>query len=134
RCTLCRTVGRPAARDGVRTRSASAIMNPPLQQPSARCRVKSSTAPQPHSRPDAASDIADAVAAGTGTSTHHLAGWCLHHYEEVTSTNDVAARFPAWHAVWSDRQNTGRGRHGRKWISQAGGLWLSAVVPAGSAD
>lgn len=56
-------------------------------------------------------------------------GWILDHEETVTSTNHLAARLPAWHAVRADTQTAGRGRTGRHWVSDAGGLWLSAVVP-----
>jgi BirA family biotin operon repressor/biotin-[acetyl-CoA-carboxylase] ligase len=48
---------------------------------------------------------------------------------ETTSTNILAARLPAWHAVRADTQTDGRGRTGRHWTSDTGGLWLSAVVP-----
>lgn len=55
--------------------------------------------------------------------------WQLHEFAEVTSTNLVAARLPAWHAVRADMQTAGRGRFQRSWVSDNGGLWLSAVVP-----
>ncbi len=55
--------------------------------------------------------------------------WRLHEYAEVTSTNLIAAKLPAWHAVRADTQTAGRGRFQRSWVSDAGGLWLSAVVP-----
>ncbi len=57
----------------------------------------------------------------------------VHVYDEVTSTNDVAARLaeagaPEGTAVVADRQTAGRGRRGRRWFSPAGaGLYLSAV-------
>lgn len=50
----------------------------------------------------------------------------------MNSTNDAAGSLPAWSAVRADRQTAGRGRHGRAWVSDAGGVWLSAVVPTGS--
>jgi BirA family biotin operon repressor/biotin-[acetyl-CoA-carboxylase] ligase len=56
-------------------------------------------------------------------------GWLLHEYPEVTSTNLLAAGLPAWHAVRADTQTKGRGRFQRSWVSDKGGLWLSAVVP-----
>jgi BirA family biotin operon repressor/biotin-[acetyl-CoA-carboxylase] ligase len=56
-------------------------------------------------------------------------GWRLHEYEVVTSTNLVAAGLDAWEAVRADRQSAGRGRFQRNWVSDDGGLWLSAVVP-----
>jgi len=62
-------------------------------------------------------------------STSIQGDWTLHEHAEVTSTNLIAANLPAWHAVRADRQTAGRGRFQRSWISDAGGLWLSAVVP-----
>lgn len=56
----------------------------------------------------------------------------LHEWDEVSSTNDTAAALPAWQAVRANRQTSGRGRYRRAWASDGGGLWLSAVVPAGS--
>lgn len=55
--------------------------------------------------------------------------WRLREFTEVTSTNLIAAKLPAWHAVRADTQTAGRGRFQRQWVSDAGGLWLSAVVP-----
>lgn len=56
-------------------------------------------------------------------------GWLLDVLPETESTNQIAARLPAWHAVRADTQTAGRGRTGRHWVSDAGGLWLSAVLP-----
>jgi len=56
-------------------------------------------------------------------------GWTLFEYVAVGSTNLVAANLKAWEAVRADRQSAGRGRFQRSWISDEGGLWLSAVVP-----
>jgi BirA family biotin operon repressor/biotin-[acetyl-CoA-carboxylase] ligase len=56
-------------------------------------------------------------------------GWIMRHYPVVDSTNLVAAGLGAWHAVRADRQTAGRGRFQRSWISDEGGLWLSAVLP-----
>ncbi|MGE3309379.1 MAG: biotin--[acetyl-CoA-carboxylase] ligase [Limisphaerales bacterium] len=58
-------------------------------------------------------------------------GWTIHHFPEVGSTNDAASSLPAWNVVLADRQKGGRGRHERAWVSDPGGLWLSAVVPTG---
>jgi BirA family biotin operon repressor/biotin-[acetyl-CoA-carboxylase] ligase len=49
----------------------------------------------------------------------------------VTSTNLIAASLPAWTALRADLQTCGRGRFQRTWVSDRGGLWLSAVVPLG---
>lgn len=65
-----------------------------------------------------------AVGVGGGS-----AGWTLLEHAETDSTNLVAASLPAWHAVRADTQTAGRGRFQRSWVSDAGGLWLSAVVP-----
>lgn len=59
-------------------------------------------------------------------------GWWLREFAEVDSTNLVAAGLSAWDAVRADAQSAGRGRFQREWISDAGGLWLSAVVPVKS--
>ena len=56
-------------------------------------------------------------------------GWTVHLHASATSTNDLAAPLPGWHAVVADRQSGGRGRHRRSWVSDQGGLWLSAVLP-----
>ena len=58
------------------------------------------------------------------------AGWKLLRYEEVASTNDVARMMPPWTAVRAIAQTAGRGRFGRSFVSDAGGLWLSATLPA----
>lgn len=55
--------------------------------------------------------------------------WTVHHFQQVTSTNLVAQALPVWNAVRADTQNNGRGRFQRFWVSDEGGLWLSAVVP-----
>ena len=57
-------------------------------------------------------------------------GWTIHEYAVVTSTNLVAANLPAWTAVRAATQTNGRGRFQRPWVSDEGGLWLSAVVPS----
>ena len=55
--------------------------------------------------------------------------WRVLDYEVVDSTHDVAASLDIWHAVRARRQTAGRGRFQRTWVSDEGGLWLSAVVP-----
>jgi birA, biotin-[acetyl-CoA-carboxylase] ligase region len=67
--------------------------------------------------------------ASTETSIFRHEGWTLHTTHEIGSTNSAAAKLPAWHAVRADLQTDGRGRTGRRWVSDEGGLWLSAVVP-----
>jgi BirA family transcriptional regulator, biotin operon repressor / biotin---[acetyl-CoA-carboxylase] ligase len=58
------------------------------------------------------------------------AGWRLFLYETVASTNDVARELPPWTAVRALAQTEGRGRFGRSFVSDPGGLWLSATLPA----
>lgn len=58
-----------------------------------------------------------------------FSGWLLEVLPQIDTTNRVAATLPAWHAVRADTQSAGRGRTGRVWTSDLGGLWLSAVVP-----
>ena len=59
-----------------------------------------------------------------------IEGWSVHEFASLPSTNPVAGALPAWHAVRADIQTGGRGRTGRTWISDVGGLWLSAALPA----
>ena len=58
------------------------------------------------------------------------ASWRLFSYETVTSTNDLARELPPWSAVRATSQTAGRGRFGRSFVSDVGGLWLSATLPA----
>jgi birA, biotin-[acetyl-CoA-carboxylase] ligase region len=58
-----------------------------------------------------------------------FSGWFLEVRPEVDTTNRLAAALPAWNAVRADTQTAGRGRTGRAWTSDRGGLWLSAVLP-----
>jgi len=58
------------------------------------------------------------------------AGWRLWEYESARSTSDIAYDLPAWSAVRADLQTGGRGRFGRVFVSDPGGLWISAVLPA----
>lgn len=58
------------------------------------------------------------------------AGWWLTCYSTTTSTNDLARDLPPWSAVMALRQTAGRGRLGRAFSSDDGGLWISAVLPA----
>lgn len=56
--------------------------------------------------------------------------WHLHSYDTVSSTNDLARDLTAWNAVTARTQTAGRGRFGRSFVSDEGGLWVSAVLPA----
>ena len=58
-------------------------------------------------------------------------GWRVHEAPVISSTNLEAAKLPVWEAFRADRQTAGRGRFQRGWVSDEGGLWLSAVIPNG---
>jgi BirA family biotin operon repressor/biotin-[acetyl-CoA-carboxylase] ligase len=68
----------------------------------------------------------------SGARISQTGGWTIREYDTVDSTNFVAGGLPAWQAVRAHTQTAGRGRFQRHWVSDAGGLWLSAVVPAPS--
>jgi BirA family biotin operon repressor/biotin-[acetyl-CoA-carboxylase] ligase len=68
-------------------------------------------------------------ATSTAEPTAPAQGWLLDVVGAVPSTNPLAGRLPAWHAVRAETQTAGRGRTGRHWVSDTGGLWLSAVLP-----
>lgn len=60
-------------------------------------------------------------------------GYRIHHYERVSSTNEVASKLagrgaPEGTVVVAKAQSKGRGRLGRKWFSPPGGLWMSVVL------
>lgn len=56
--------------------------------------------------------------------------WTRVHLEETGSTNDVCKALGPWSAVTANKQTRGRGRFGRSFVSDLGGLWLSACLPA----
>jgi len=62
------------------------------------------------------------------------AGYQLRAYEEIDSTNEEARRLaqgvraqPTW--IWAERQTAGRGRRGRAWVSEAGNLFCTLLLP-----
>ncbi|MFH0872631.1 MAG: biotin--[acetyl-CoA-carboxylase] ligase [bacterium] len=62
-----------------------------------------------------------------------VVGSHLLHLEEVASTSDLAAQMaeegaPEGVVVVAERQTRGRGKHGRRWESPAGGLWTSIIL------
>jgi len=64
-----------------------------------------------------------------------IPGWDqrLHHHEEVPSTMDVARRLarkgcPHFTVVVAERQNRGRGRLQRSWVSASGGIYFTMVL------
>ena len=61
-------------------------------------------------------------------------GWTLREQSSASSTNLLAADLPAWSALRADTQTAGRGRFQRSWVSDEGGLWISAVVPTQPGD
>ena len=73
---------------------------------------------------------ADTAPDPTPAATALAGGWTFYELDTVGSTNQFAAALAPWSAVTARTQTAGRGRHDRRWVSDAGGLWLSAVVPA----
>ena len=73
-------------------------------------------------------DSAEAATAPSATTGH--ARWNCFLYDAVESTNDLARSLPPWSAVRARAQTAGRGRFGRTFVSDPGGLWLSATLPA----
>lgn len=61
----------------------------------------------------------------------HLLGREILHFKECDSTNRVAKELPDSHGtlVIADRQTAGRGRLGREWESNKGGIYMSVVLP-----
>lgn len=70
----------------------------------------------------------------TNIRTREWRGWTLHEADTLASTNDHARHLPPWHAIRAITQTGARGRHGRRWSSGAGGLWLSVVLPLDPPD
>lgn len=56
--------------------------------------------------------------------------WDYQVVASIPSTNSCVAHLPPWTAVRAVTQTAGRGRTpDRHWVSDEGGLWLSAVLP-----
>jgi BirA family biotin operon repressor/biotin-[acetyl-CoA-carboxylase] ligase len=62
------------------------------------------------------------------------AGYPVLHFERIDSTNSEARRLaeqgergPLW--IVADRQDGGRGRHGRHWVSEPGNLYATLLWP-----
>lgn len=66
--------------------------------------------------------------------TRDWRGWTLHETDTLASTNDYARNLPPWHAIRAKSQTAARGRHGRRWSSDEGGLWMSVVLPLDPPD
>ena len=65
--------------------------------------------------------------------------WLVREYGEVSSTQEVAEKLASGGAkegtvVLAERQNSGRGRMERRWISPKGGLYLSIVLRPGRVE
>jgi BirA family transcriptional regulator, biotin operon repressor / biotin---[acetyl-CoA-carboxylase] ligase len=73
-------------------------------------------------------------ALSTDPKVYAANGWTIRHFATATSTNLLAAKLQAWTAVRADTQTSGRGRFQRHWVSDKGGLWLSAVLPVNPAS
>ena len=56
-------------------------------------------------------------------------GWIVRRYGEIASTQDIAAALPCWTAVVAESQTGGRGQWQRRFTSDRGGLYLTAVLP-----
>ena len=59
--------------------------------------------------------------------------WSIATEQSATSTSDLAKRAaangaPSGHAFLAIEQTAGRGRHGRHWDSQKGGMYLSVLL------
>ncbi|NYB52731.1 MAG: biotin--[acetyl-CoA-carboxylase] ligase [Methanobacteriaceae archaeon] len=67
-----------------------------------------------------------------GLETSYM-GREIHHYHEVDSTNEVAKKLamkgsPEGTIVIAESQSSGKGRRGKKWLSPAGGVWMSIIL------
>ena len=65
--------------------------------------------------------------------------WLVREYGEVASTQEVAKKLALEGAregtvVLAKRQNSGRGRMGRHWLSPEGGLYLSIILRPGRVE
>lgn len=57
--------------------------------------------------------------------------WRLQRRTVVESTMALARDWPAWSAVVADEQTAGRGQLSRRFVSDCGGVYLTAVLPYG---
>lgn len=67
------------------------------------------------------------------TATRLIDDFHLLSYDEVDSTNDEARRLAEGGAshgafLWAKRQSAGRGRMGRRWVSEEGNLFVSVLL------
>ncbi|MFA6960071.1 MAG: biotin--[acetyl-CoA-carboxylase] ligase [Opitutaceae bacterium] len=59
----------------------------------------------------------------------NVGGWTISHHACIPSTQSLARDLPAWSAVWADEQTAGRGQAERSFVSDTGGLYVTAVLP-----
>ena len=57
--------------------------------------------------------------------------WSVEHFPVVATTQSLARSRPAWSAVTAAEQTAGRGQRERSFVSDPGGLYLTAVLPYG---
>lgn len=57
--------------------------------------------------------------------------WSVEHFPVAINTQLLARARPAWSAVTADEQTAGRGQRERSFVSDPGGLYLTAVLPYG---
>src|SRR4029079_8445052 len=100
--------------------------------------------PRPLPPPQADRGGVDAAGAGTAQAETEAASrgggirdlmYSITHLESIPSTNDeILARVRAGSAAPGEvlvarEQTRGRGRMGRQWSSEVGGLWFTAAMP-----
>ncbi len=90
--------------------------------------IRSSNRPRPATPSMCESQRVDGT--GGGERQRVDSDWAYRILAEVPSTNSYVAHLPPWTAVRAITQSAGRGRTpDRHWVSDEGGLWLSAVLP-----
>ena len=64
-----------------------------------------------------------------GHSVGPMPPWSVEHFPVLTTTQLFARNRPAWSVVTADVQTAGRGQRERSFVSDPGGLYLTAVLP-----
>lgn len=62
-------------------------------------------------------------------TSRELAGWRIESHRRIDSTQHRARELPAWSAVAASEQMSGRGQGVRTFVSDPGGLYVSAALP-----
>ncbi len=65
----------------------------------------------------------------TDAPDHTGPGWMISHQTSVASTQLLARYLSPWSVVWADEQTAGRGQAERTFVSDPGGVYLTAVLP-----